>query len=519
MAAEPGRPLRVALVVPDLAVPEWVAWTAGRIAADERCELAAVVRAPGGGGGGGAAARVRAAYDRLDARVFGAAGALRPARLEPVAGDGDVDVVVSFLPAGRRCWPGSPPRLGTWTLAPLDDGGPGGPPERARDVGLRAPAETALVALDGDGPARVVGRCTSPADPLSVTRTRDAAAWAGARLVLRALRRAARDGAPAAGDAAVGGSPPAGPAALALHAARTGARGVAARGRGAWSRDEWFIAVRERSADGRIVGPPRVVPNPPGRYLCDPFAFEAGGRHFVFCEDLDLATGRGAISAFELDADGAPGPPQRVLERDHHLSYPFVFAHDGAVHMVPETGEAGRIELLTAVHLPGPWRLERVLMDGITAHDATLYLAGDGTWWLFASVVEGPADPGAGRRLDAAPGQPDRDRPGPLAAGRATVPARRRPLPSGPGRLPPLRRGHRPEPRRHALADRVPRGAGRPDRPRLAARPRRHPHLHVRLPLRVPGRRTAGAAVLSRRQRRARVAAGVVVGRAGYPCW
>src|SRR5262249_14754633 len=137
MAAEAGRPLRVALVVPDLAVPEWVAWTAGRIAADERCELAAIVRAPGGGGGGGAGARARAAYDRLDARVFGAAPALRPARLLPVADDGEVDVLVSFLPAGRRGWPGSPPRLGTWTLAPLDDGGPGGPPERARDVGRR----------------------------------------------------------------------------------------------------------------------------------------------------------------------------------------------------------------------------------------------------------------------------------------------------------------------------------------------------------------------------------------------
>ena len=394
MAPEPGRPLRVGLVVPDLAVPEWVAWTAGRIAADEECELVAVVRAPGGGGGGGTAARVRAAYDRLDARVFGAAPALGPARLEPVAVDGEVHVVVSFLPAGRRGWPGRPPRLGTWTLAPLDDGGPGGPPERARDVGLRAPTETTLLALDGDGPSHVVDRCTSLADPLSVTRTRDAAAWAGARLVLRALRRAARNGGAPAGAEAAAGVQAAAPAAMALHAARTGGRGVAARGRCAWSREEWFIAVRERSADGRIVGPPRIVPNPPGRYLADPFVIEADGRHLVFCEDLDLATGRGAISAFELGAGGAPGPPERVLVRDHHLSYPFVFAHGGVVHMIPETGEAGRIELHTAVGLPGPWRLERVLIEGITAHDATLHIADDGTCWLFASVVEGPADPG-----------------------------------------------------------------------------------------------------------------------------
>jgi hypothetical protein len=62
--------------------------------------------------------------------------------------------------------------------------------------------------------------------------------------------------------------------------------------------------------------------------------------------------------------------------------------------MIPETGEAGRIELHTAVELPARWRLERVLLDGLTAHDATLHAGDDGTLWLFASIVEGPADPG-----------------------------------------------------------------------------------------------------------------------------
>jgi hypothetical protein len=388
------QPLRVGLVVADLAVPEWIAWTAGRIAADEECELAGVVRAPGGGGNGGAAARVRAAYDRLDARVFGAADALRPARLEPGTPDGEVDVVVSFLAPGRRGWTGATPRLGTWALTPLDDGGPGGPPERARDVGLRSPSETALVAVDGDGLARVLARTTVPSDPLSVTRTRNTAAWAGARLVLRALRRTARGDVPVAGEATADPPSAAGLAAVARHAARTGLRGALARSRSTWSRDEWFTAVRERSADGRIIGPARPVPNPPGRCLCDPFAFEAGGRHFVFCEDLDLATERGIISVLELGPGGAASSPQPVLERDHHLSYPFVFAHDGGVYMIPETGEVGRIELHTAVELPARWRVERVLIDGLTAHDATLHAGDDGTLWLFVSIVEGPADAG-----------------------------------------------------------------------------------------------------------------------------
>ena len=63
-----------------------------------------------------------------------------------------------------------------------------------------------------------------------------------------------------------------------------------------------------------------------------------------------------------------------MLERDHHLSYPFVFEHEGVVYMLPERGEAGRVELHRAVAFPDEWRLDRVLLDGLTAVDATLHV-------------------------------------------------------------------------------------------------------------------------------------------------
>ena len=83
-----------------------------------------------------------------------------------------------------------------------------------------------------------------------------------------------------------------------------------------------------------------------------------------------------------------------MLERDHHLSYPFVFEHDGAIYLLPETGEAGRVELYRAVEFPGRWRLDRVLLEGLTAVDATLYIEQDGLLWLFANVITGPGDRG-----------------------------------------------------------------------------------------------------------------------------
>jgi hypothetical protein len=399
--------IRVAVLVESLIVPEWVEWTVARIDATDTFELTAVVPTAGVRSLSAAAASPRGArhltyrlYEWADSRVFGSARAMHDADLSPIssgrttfAGIGPLDVVVSFLPADRTDWDGPTPRHGVWAIAPMDDGEPASAPSRFWEVrGRTGTAATAVVALD-DGFTRVIAEDSARADPLSLTRTRDAAAWTSARLVLRCLRLLQRDGGPLpAGDglAEPRNLPP--PAVTVSHAARTAVRGMAAKSCTAWRRDEWFVAVRARSADGGVQ-PVRALPNPAGRYLADPFPIEVDGRHFLFVEDYSRAAGRGVISVSEAGPDGAWSPPREVLECDHHLSYPFVFEHEGAIYMLPETGEADRIELHRAVEFPHEWRLDTVLLDGLTAVDATLHID-DGVFWLFANIVEGPEDRG-----------------------------------------------------------------------------------------------------------------------------
>lgn len=399
--------IRVAVAVDSFIVPQWVEWTVARIAATPGIQLAAVV--PAARPGGLRPAPRRPAHDlpyRLyewaDRRVFGAAGALRDADLAPIAGlrttpdAARLDVVVSFRATDRTAWDGPAPRHGVWAIAPMDDGRPTSAPERFWEVRGRTGTGRAAVVAVGDGRARVVAEDAVRTDPLSLSRTRDRAAWTSARLVLHCLRQLRRDGGPVGGgDAPAEPRTAPAPAVTFAHAARTALRGFVAKGRKAWLRDEWFVAVRARAADGRPDGPARVraLPNPPGRYLGDPFPIEVDGRHFLFVEDYSYAARRGVISVSEAGPDGEWSPPRPVLESDHHLSYPFVFEHEGAIYMLPETGEAGRIELHRAVRFPDEWRLERVLLDGLVAVDATLHVD-DGRLWLFANVMEGHEDRG-----------------------------------------------------------------------------------------------------------------------------
>ena len=135
------------------------------------------------------------------------------------------------------------------------------------------------------------------------------------------------------------------------------------------------------------------VPSPLSHFYADPFLFEKDGTTFLFFEDYDYATGRGQISYVTLGAHGA-SPPALALKRPYHLSYPYVFAHDGRILMIPETAYNRTIELYEAKAFPQGWRLCSVLVSNIVALDVTVYQT-DKRWWMFGTVIE-PNDTGSG---------------------------------------------------------------------------------------------------------------------------
>lgn len=76
-----------------------------------------------------------------------------------------------------------------------------------------------------------------------------------------------------------------------------------------------------------------------------------------------------------------------ALVRPYHLSYPFVFAHEGRILMIPETSGNRSVELYEATAFPDVWRLNTVLIPNICASDVTV-CQWDGRWWMFAAVVD-----------------------------------------------------------------------------------------------------------------------------------
>ena len=157
----------------------------------------------------------------------------------------------------------------------------------------------------------------------------------------------------------------------------------------------WRVGVRRRApGESPFAGLDRLddadwrwLADDRQRYFADPFVFEEAGAAYVFCEEYPYASGKGVISVCALDDKGNPGRPRVVLERPHHLSYPFIFRHDGAIWMMPESGANRTLELYRAEAFPFRWTLDRVLLSGVEIADATPFAA-NGDWWLTASGGE-----------------------------------------------------------------------------------------------------------------------------------
>lgn len=162
----------------------------------------------------------------------------------------------------------------------------------------------------------------------------------------------------------------------------------------AW-REQWRIGYyfADEEADAVCTSPRLQVLVPPrDRDWADPFIVRHAGRKFIFFEELPYRTGRAHISAIEIFTDGRSGPPVVVLQRPYHLSYPFVFSWKGDLYMLPETADNHTVELYRCEQFPHRWTLDRVLLEGIRAFDATLHREGL-DWWMFVSVAEPGADP------------------------------------------------------------------------------------------------------------------------------
>lgn len=125
--------------------------------------------------------------------------------------------------------------------------------------------------------------------------------------------------------------------------------------------------------------PPKTV------YWADPCVVFHNNKHYIFFEEYVYKTKKAHISVVELSENGNASKPQIVLEKPYHLSYPFVFEHNGFLYLIPETAKNRTIELYRCKEFPGEWEFVMNLMEDVYACDTTIHFQ-DSKFWLFVNI-------------------------------------------------------------------------------------------------------------------------------------
>jgi hypothetical protein len=409
----PDRTLRVAVIVGGPSAPRWMAQLLDRIDACPFADIVGLVRSAR------ASPRARAsvlyrAYHRFDAHHFAVAddpldeidiaGRLAHTPTLDVTVDAveelnswDLDVILSLgvddiprviLDCARH---------GVWSYHHGDPDAYAGGPPLFWEVYDDAPVSGSVLrrVTPGSDAIETIYRSFSATDPLSLHRGRALVYSKTAEFALRKLRDLHRDGdlghsqqrSTAGRGAEPRGTPTNGT--MLRFGCRVGARLARQKLRKAVARQQWFIAYRRRGdtlPSGETFDGATVLVPPRDRFYADPCVVDRRGSSYLFFEEFDFARQKGVVSCTRLAANGDRTPPQVVLERPYHLSYPFVFFVGEDAFMLPETAANGAIELYRAVSFPDEWELDAVLVRDVRAVDPTL-IEHEGRLWLFANIA------------------------------------------------------------------------------------------------------------------------------------
>lgn len=151
--------------------------------------------------------------------------------------------------------------------------------------------------------------------------------------------------------------------------------------------DQWFLMFDLNNAKPFYLADFKKIMPPKGAYWADPHIIYKDDKYYIFIEEYIYKTKKGHISLLEITKDGKIEKPVKLIDKDYHFSYPFVFEWEGAYYMVPETAENKTIELYECVEFPYKWKFKMNLMDKVQAYDTTL-LYYKNKWWLFTCIVE-----------------------------------------------------------------------------------------------------------------------------------
>ncbi len=151
--------------------------------------------------------------------------------------------------------------------------------------------------------------------------------------------------------------------------------------------EQWFLLVDTNNLSSHPFDHYLPIMPPKDRFWADPHIIHKDGVDYIFVEEYFFKKKKAAISFIKFDKDGNHNSASPIIEKDYHLSYPFIFECEGTYFIVPESSENKTIEIYKCSQFPSQWQFVMNLMEGVSAVDTTLFFYSN-YWWLFTGIPD-----------------------------------------------------------------------------------------------------------------------------------
>lgn len=160
----------------------------------------------------------------------------------------------------------------------------------------------------------------------------------------------------------------------------------------------WSLGIYEGPSP-LLLSPSAAIKNPvftaqevtdvKARFVADPFMIPHKGEFHLFFEVLNCKREKGEIG-YARSLDMKTWSYQGIILKERfHLSYPYVFFHDGCMYMLPECADSNEIRLYQAKAFPDRWEYAATLIRSNKRYHPLLdpsIVHHEGRWYLFSNA-------------------------------------------------------------------------------------------------------------------------------------
>jgi len=77
-----------------------------------------------------------------------------------------------------------------------------------------------------------------------------------------------------------------------------------------------------------------------------------------------------------------------VLEKNYHLSYPYIFKHNDNIYLIPESYQAKKMQIYKSINFPTKWKLIENHFKNEKVCDPTFFKHKKSTWFFINKTNE-----------------------------------------------------------------------------------------------------------------------------------